>query len=321
MVTFSIATETQLGLTWEYWKRRVAAVEAAGFAGLYLSDHFVMRGPPDLDSLDLIVALTYLASHTQHLHFGPLVAPLSFRHPVILARQAVALDELSNGRMILAVGTGHIVREHEMFGFELGDIPTRIARFSEGLEVITRLLRSHEPVNFTGRFFRLQDAVLATKPQRPGQPPILIGTQGGAKMLALVARYADIWNTWWVSPATFLERSTQLDEFLRAAGRQPSAVKRTVMLGLFIDHPTANLERQVDVIRRYFPEMANLPLADLLTKLRQVDGCLVGTPALLIEQLRAYVDAGAEEIILGCYDYDDDRWLRVFAEQVIPAFS
>lgn len=321
MVTFSVATETQLGLTWEYWKRRVAAVEAAGFAGLYLSDHFVMRGPPDLDSLDLIVALTYLASHTQRIHFGPLVAPLSFRHPVILARQAVALDDLSNGRMILAVGTGHIVREHEMFGFELGDIPTRIARFSEGLEVIARLLRSHEPVHFAGRFFRLQDAVLATQPQRRGRPPLLIGTQGGAKMLGLAARYADIWNTWWVSPATFLERSTHLDELLRAAGRQPSAVKRTVMLPLFIDHPTANLERQVDVIRRYFPEMTNLPLADLLTKLRQNLGCPVGTPEMLIKQLRPYVDAGAEEIILGCYDYDDDRWMRVFAEQVMPAFS
>ena len=93
------------------------------------------------------------------------------------------------------------------------------------------------------------------------------------------------------------------------------------MLSVFIDHPTANLEQQVHFVRRYLPDMANLPLADLLTKIRQIDGFLVGTPELLIEQLRAYVDAGAEEIILGCYDYDDDRWLRVFAEQVMPAFS
>jgi alkanesulfonate monooxygenase SsuD/methylene tetrahydromethanopterin reductase-like flavin-dependent oxidoreductase (luciferase family) len=99
IVAFSITTETQLGLTWEYWKRRVAAVEAAGFAGMYLSDHFMGPWPPQVDSLDLIVALTYLACHTKRVHFGPLVAPFSFRHPVHLARQAVALDELSEGRM------------------------------------------------------------------------------------------------------------------------------------------------------------------------------------------------------------------------------
>jgi alkanesulfonate monooxygenase SsuD/methylene tetrahydromethanopterin reductase-like flavin-dependent oxidoreductase (luciferase family) len=321
MVAFSIATETQLGLTWEHWKRRVAVVEAAGFAGMYLSDHFVMPRSHKLISLDLIVALTYLASHTKRIHFGPLVAPLSVRHPVHLARQAIALDELSEGRMILAVGAGHDVREHEMFGFDLGDIPTRLARFNEGLEVITRLLHSHEPVSFAGRFFCLEDVMLATKPQCSGRPPILIGTQGGSKMLSLVARYADIWNTWWVPPATFQEYSTRLDDLLRAAGRQPGDVKRTAMIGLFIDYPTGNLEQQVNPIRKIFPEIANLPLAEYLTELRQTWGCLVGTPEMLIEQIRAYVDAGAEEIMLGCYDYDDDRWYRVFAEQVMPYFD
>jgi alkanesulfonate monooxygenase SsuD/methylene tetrahydromethanopterin reductase-like flavin-dependent oxidoreductase (luciferase family) len=208
-----------------------------------------------------------------------------------------------------------------MFGFELGDIPTRLARFSEGLEVITRLLRSDEPVSFAGRFFRLEDAMLPTRPQRSGHPPILIGTQGGTKMLSLAARYADIWNTWWIKPATFREYSARLDELLRAAGRQPSDVKRTVMLGLFVDHPAANLEQQVHPMRSIWPEMAHLPLAEYLTELRQNFGCLVGTPEMLIEQIRTYVDAGAEEIMLGCYDYNDDHWYRVFAEQVMPYFD
>lgn len=319
MVEFSVSTQTQFGLTWDQWKQRVAAVEASGFAGLYLSDHLVMRGPPDLDSLDLIVALTYLASHTQRLHFGPLVAPLSFRHPVILARQAVALDQLSAGRMILAVGAGHIEREHQMFGFELGDTSTRLARFSEGLEVLTQLLRSREPANFAGRFFHLQDAQLATQPQA-GRPPLLIGTQGGPKMLSLAARHADIWNTWWVSPASFREYSTQLDNFLYAIGRQPREIKRTVMLGLFIEHPTANLEQQVNMMRRYMG-MPNQPLGDVLAELRRNEGCLVGTPNQLIEQIRAYIDAGAEEIILDCHDLADDRWFQVFTKQVIPYLS
>jgi alkanesulfonate monooxygenase SsuD/methylene tetrahydromethanopterin reductase-like flavin-dependent oxidoreductase (luciferase family) len=320
-VTFSVGTETQLGLTWERWKKRVAAAEMYGFAGLYLSDHFVMRAPPDRDSLDLIVALTYLASQTQRTRFGPLVAPLSFRDPVILARQAVALDDLSGGRMILSVGAGHIVREHEMFGYDLGDVPTRIARFTEGLEVITQLLRNNEPANFDGRFFQLRDAALATRPQRAGGPPILIGTRGGRKMLSLAARYADIWNTWWVSAETFGEYSAALDDLIRAAGRQSTDVKRTVMLGLFIDHPTADLEKQVSIFRRYYPETANTPVAELLTQLREGGGCLVGTPEMIVEQIRPYIAAGVEEIIVDFYDFDDDRWFGVFAEQVMPHFA
>lgn len=321
MVAFSVSIQTQLGLTWDRWKRYVAAVEEAGFAGLYLSDHFVMRGPPDWDSLDLIVALTYLASHTKRIHFGPLVAPLSFRDPVILARQAVALDDLSEGRMILSVGAGHIVREHEMFGYELGDIPTRIARFVEGLEVITWLLRSDEPANFAGQFFRLQNARLATRPQRAGGPPLLIGTRGGAKMLSIAARFADIWNTWAVSADTFRTWSAALDEQIRAAGRRPGDVRRTVALSLFFEHPTANLERQVNIMRRYTPAWAHLPVPDLLNELRKGQDCLVGTPQMIIEQLHPYVEAGAVEIILNFFDYDDDQWYHAFAEQVIPHFA
>src|SRR5881296_3700969 len=146
MVAISLMIEGQNGLTWPHWKRIAAEVEELGFAGLFRSDHFTNAWPPDKDSLEMIVSLTYLADHTQRIHFGPLVAPFSFRNPMLLARQAAALDDLSNGRMILSVGAGWQEREHHLFGFELGDVPTRMSRFEEGLEVVTRLLKSNEPV-------------------------------------------------------------------------------------------------------------------------------------------------------------------------------
>src|SRR5947207_14249448 len=101
MVAVSLQIEGQMGLTWPRWKRLVAEVEALGFAGLYRSDHFTNAEPPDKESLELIVALTYLADRTQRVRFGSLVAALSFRHPTLLARQAAALADLSGGRMIL----------------------------------------------------------------------------------------------------------------------------------------------------------------------------------------------------------------------------
>src|SRR6266568_3069844 len=118
-VTLAISVEAMMGLTWPLWKRLVAEVEQLSFAGLFRSDHFTLPLPVDPDALELIVTLSYLADHTQRVHFGPLVAPLSFRDPVMLTRQATALDDLSGGRMILGVGAGWMEREHAMFGYDL----------------------------------------------------------------------------------------------------------------------------------------------------------------------------------------------------------
>src|SRR3954467_11740463 len=94
------------GLTWPLWKRLVAECEQLGFRGVFRSDHFTLPLPVYPASLESLVSPACLAAHTNRVHFGPLVAPLSFRDPVMLARQALALDDLSGGRMILGLGAG-----------------------------------------------------------------------------------------------------------------------------------------------------------------------------------------------------------------------
>src|SRR5260221_11608871 len=121
MVALSIMIEGQMGLTWPHWKRIVSEVEDLGFAGLFRSDHFTNARPPDKDSLEMVVSLTYLADHTQRIHFGPLVAPISFRDPPMLARQAAALDDLSGGRLNRGRGTRLRARRNQPLWFELGD--------------------------------------------------------------------------------------------------------------------------------------------------------------------------------------------------------
>ena len=96
--------EGQNGLTWPCWQNLAAAVEDKCFAGLYRSDHFTNASPPDKEPLELRVSLTWLASHTQHIEFGPLVSPLSFRHPILTACMAAAVDDLSGGRLTLGLG-------------------------------------------------------------------------------------------------------------------------------------------------------------------------------------------------------------------------
>jgi len=318
MVALSISVEGMFGLTWPLWKRLVIESEQLGFAGLFRSDHFTLPVPVDLDSLELIVSLSYLADHTTQVHFGPLVAPLSFRDPVMLARQALALDDLSGGRMILGLGTGWVEREHTMFGYDLGDMPTRFTRLREGLEVITQLLRSDEPTSFAGEFYQLHDAILLPRPQRAAGPPIMIGGSGPKRTLPLVARYADIWNAQLVTPTEFGERSALLDELIGAEGRRPEAVRRTVMFFAICGRDTAELERRVSWMRRLVPMFGSMPLDQLIGMLRQSFKAFAGTPDELIRYIQDYAAAGADEIILQWVGMDDLEGLAVLAEQVLP---
>ena len=106
MLEIAIMIEGQNGLTWSHWQKIAHLVEDVGFVGLFRSDHFTNGNPPEMDSLELWTSLTWLASNTSRIEFGPLVTPFSFRHPVQTARMASAVDDLSNGRLVLGLGAG-----------------------------------------------------------------------------------------------------------------------------------------------------------------------------------------------------------------------
>ncbi|MGZ4143169.1 MAG: TIGR03560 family F420-dependent LLM class oxidoreductase [Actinomycetota bacterium] len=285
----SIMIEGQMGLTWPRWKAVVATVEQFGFAGLFRSDHFVDPAGPPNESLEMITSLTYLADHTSRIHFGPLVAPVSFREPVMLARQAAALHDLSGGRMILGLGGGWMQREHSMYGYELGDVELRMSKLTEALEVCTRLLRSHEPVTFHGRHFNLDEAA-PIRPNYGTGPQILVGGNGPKRTLPLAARYADIWNGVYLTPAALRERCEMLDRLLENEGRAPQEVRRSVMTGL-----------------TFGPDDPKVRAA----------GAIVGSAPDLLEQLRALEEAGASEVMLQWFALDDVAALESFARAVL----
>src|SRR3712207_6604392 len=163
MPEVAIMIEGQEGICWRRWRRLARTVEDCGYSGLYRSDHFTNPTGPVLDALELWSSLTWLAGNTERIEFGPLVSPVSFRHPVITAWQASAVDNLAGGRLRLGIGAGWQEREHDAYGFELLDTDSRFARFEEGLQVITLLLQNEAPVSFGGEFYRLRDAVLRSE--------------------------------------------------------------------------------------------------------------------------------------------------------------
>lgn len=301
-IPVAIMIEGQNGLNWPRWQTIAYKVEEAGLAGLYRSDHFTNSEPPDLDSLELWTSLAWLASHTRQIEFGPLVTPVSFRDPVMTARIARDVDALANGRLTLGLGAGWQEREHDLFGYELLDVPARFRRFEEALQIITRLLRSPDPVTFQGDYYRLREASLVPRPQRAGGPPILIGGVGSRYTLPLVARYADEWNAVLIPAERLAQLNARLDDMLREAGRAPANIRRSIMTGVVFGRTQAELERQL--VKRDRAKLAE-------------KGVLVGGPEEIRAGLRALEQAGAQCAMLQWLDLDDMDGLQALAEAVL----
>jgi alkanesulfonate monooxygenase SsuD/methylene tetrahydromethanopterin reductase-like flavin-dependent oxidoreductase (luciferase family) len=310
-------TISALALNWQWWKQLAQELEPMGFASLFRGDHFPVGAPPLADALELISSLTYLADHTHRMDIGSLVAPLSFHDPVMLARQAMCIDDLSGGRMILGVGAGWAEQEHLAFGYTLGTPKTRLDRLEEGLEIIHRLMRHEEPVSFQGRLFRLQEARLLPRPKRPTR--ILLGGKGPQRTLPLVARYADLWNCETGTPQEFEQLSARLDDLLIARGRAPGDVRRTILIPVLCYHTSQELHQAFDHARA-IPVLSGASDIDLQNMLASMNG-IVGRPDEVIEKIQAYARAGVEELVIwwSWVGYLDG--LQAIAREILPSFS
>jgi len=304
MLEVAIMIEGQNGLNWTRWQNIARLVEDAGFVGLYRSDHFTNMNPPDKDSLEFWVSLTWLASNTKRIEFGPLVTPLSFRHPALTARMAAAVDDLSGGRLMLGLGAGWQEREHHLFGFDLLDIKSRFDRFEEGLHVITGLLNSDTPLSFDGMFYQIREATLLPRPLRPGGPPILIGGVGPNRTPKLVAQFAHEWNAMFLTPEKFKEANERIDTALKEANRELTSVRRSMMTGCVFAADDIGLKQKLESRGRTLEELHQR-------------GVVAGTAEAVREQLHELEDAGLERVMLQWLELDDLAGLEALAKAVL----
>ena len=294
--------EGQEGIGWDRWRRIARAVEDSGYAGLFRSDHFPYQSGSREDALELWTSLTWLADNTRRIEFGPLVSPVSFRHPVITAWQASAVDNLAGRRLRLGLGAGWNEEEHEAFGFDLLDTDSRFGRFQEGLEVVTGLLGSEKPFSFDGEFYNLRDALLVPRSPRPGGIPIVIGGNGVRRTLPLAARYADEWNAVSLTPEEFADLTSRLDELVQEAGRVPEDVKRTLMTRVVFGRTRAEVDRKLDDTG-----WDRVPA-----------GAMVGTENEVVEWLGRLAEAGVQRVMAQWLEVDDVGALEAMAHSVLP---
>lgn len=320
VVKLGVMLEGQEGVSWDLWRQLMARVEALGFESLWRSDHFMSLENSSRDAIETWTALTLTAAETTRLRFGPLVCPMTFRHPALLARMAAAVDTLSGGRLVLGVGAGWNEHEHGAFGIPFPSLQERIDLLEEGIEVILRLLRDG-PAHFEGRYYRLKGADPHPKPTQQPRIPLLIGTTGAGRMLRVVARYADEWDAPGVtSPPAYRARRERLARYCRDISRDPDEIRRCVSTAYLIGQDASSVRRRAAAMRQLFPSLASMDPAILLEALRN-DGWVIGTPDQIVVQLRALADEGVERVILQHNDPGDFEALELIAREVMPAVA
>jgi alkanesulfonate monooxygenase SsuD/methylene tetrahydromethanopterin reductase-like flavin-dependent oxidoreductase (luciferase family) len=256
----------------------IRTAEDAGFDSLWIGDHFLYRmedGSVDApwDAWSLLAAA---AAITSRITIGPLVTPVGFYNPAVLAKKAATVDEISGGRLVLGLGAGWNEVEFRGYGVPYDH---RISRFAEAFTIIRTLLQEGA-IDFEGEYFSARDCELVPR-SRPGGPPIMVGSVG-ERMLEITMPYVASWNVWHAdtgnSPAGVAALRARVDAACVKVGRDPAAVEPTVCA--LVRMAGGAGRRQGD---GYTDKTPN-PLA--------------GDPELVAEELRAYARAGVREVQL-----------------------
>jgi len=230
-------TEREMGGATARWSDLAAMArqaEGLGFDSLWVADHLIYRfaGKEQQGPWECWSNLAALAAITTRVELGPLVACTSYRNPALQAKIADTVDEISGGRLILALGAGWHEPEFTAYGYPFDH---RASRFEEGFRIVHDLLRIGH-ADYQGQYSSVTDCELRPRGPRPAGPPLMIGTNG-KRLLRLTAQYADAWNTTWLrDPGEIAPLRTAVDSACIAVARDPATLARTACV--FLDLPT-----------------------------------------------------------------------------------
>jgi F420-dependent oxidoreductase-like protein len=221
----------QQRVSWDELVRRVRFAEDLGFDGAWGFDHFQpMFGDGPGETFEGMTTLAALAGVTTRIRLGLLVTGVTYRHPSVLAAQALTVDHASHGRLELALGAAWFDKEHRELGIPFPPTAERFDLLEDTLEIVTRLF-SGETVSYEGRRVSLQEASLRPRPVQLPHPPIWVGGTGPTRTLPLAARYADAWHAFG-TPNSLRDAGARLDRLAVEAGRDPSSILRAGSLSL-----------------------------------------------------------------------------------------
>jgi alkanesulfonate monooxygenase SsuD/methylene tetrahydromethanopterin reductase-like flavin-dependent oxidoreductase (luciferase family) len=270
--------EIEWPIRWPELAAMIRRIEELGFDSIWTGDHFLYRmadGSTDAP-WDAWSVLAAAAPITSRVTLGPLVTPVGFYNPAVLAKKAATVDEISGGRLVLGLGAGWNEVEFRGYGVPYDH---RFARFEEAFTIIRTLLQEGR-IDFEGEYYSARDCELVPQ-SRPGGPPIMIGSVG-ERMLRITLPYVQSWNVWHSdtgnSPAGVAPLLARVAAACAKVGRDPATVDATVVA--LVRMPGGVGRRQGDGYTDKTPNP------------------IQGPPEVIAEELRAYARAGVKEVQL-----------------------
>jgi len=302
MAKVGIMIEGQEGLNWDRWRLICHDAEALGFDSLRRSDHlFSVMGMVERDCIECWTSLAMAAEWTKTIELGPMVSPLTFRPPAILARMATAVDLLAGGRLLLGVGAGWYEREHVENGIPFLTMGGRMNVLEDGIKTIRATWEKANP-----------------KPPR-GTIPLLMGGRGEKRALPMVAREAVEWNLSHMDAEEYAQKKKVLDAACRDIGRDPSSIRHSVMANFIIGRDRAEVRERTLQLREIIPSLKDLDANQVMAKVAERG--LVGTAEEIAEQINKYSEQGVELFMLQHFLLDDRDALKLLASDVLPAVA
>ena len=226
--------EVERDVRWPEYVTMARAAEEVGFDSIWLGDHLLYRddGRPERGPWEVWTLLAALATVTERVQVGPLVACTAFHPPAVLAKMAATVDEVSGGRLVLGLGAGWNEPDFRAFGLPFDHLASR---FEEAFEIIRRLLIG-ERVTYSGRFSSVEDAVLLPTPRR--RPPVMIGSSG-PRVLRATLPHVESWNAWFDiygnTPQGFAEESERISAAAKEVGRDPAEIERSACVHVVLE--------------------------------------------------------------------------------------
>ena len=293
-------------ITWEELLSTIKLVEAGRWHSLYYSDHFLTPAPgagledkPALEGWSLITAT---AAITKRLRLGILVTGNTYRNPALLAKMAATVDQISNGRLNLGIGAGWYKGEHEAFGWEFPSVRERCDRLEEAVELIKMLFTAEGPVDYNGRYYKLNKAYFSPTCTQKPHIPIMVGGNGEKRTLRTLAKFGDICNldfNYPASPELFKHKMEVIERHCEDIGRDPTEIKKTIHIPLRLETD----EKRAAQLRKARGEWI-----------------LYGTASFIIDRIQQYEDAGVEEIMFGGVPSKPGLYERI-NEEILSAYN